>query len=138
MDAEENLQLTAKQTLILFFIETEFADNEYKLIKHLDRSEFFPSELSMNLQPLLKYRLIEVSGCLNNGTPFKYTITEKGNRYLDQNLKSDELMNFANGYSNKDFMIQIISTLLKRRASKMEFKGPRSSSVSHGRDNEAC
>jgi len=118
MGAVENLQLTAKQTLILFFIETEFADNEYKLIKHLDRSEFFPSELSMNLPPLLKYRLIEVAGYLNNGIPFKYTVTEQGTRYLDQNLRSDELMDFANGYSNKDFMIQIISTLLKRRVSK--------------------
>jgi hypothetical protein len=72
----------------------------------------------MNLPPLLKYRLIEVAGYLNNGTPFKYTVTEQGTRYLDQNLRSDELMDFANGYSNKDFMIQIISTLLKRRVSK--------------------
>ncbi|HEY9000999.1 MAG TPA: hypothetical protein VIM89_06585 [Mucilaginibacter sp.] len=118
MDIDENIELTSKQILILFFIETEFANNQYKLIKHLDRSEFFPADLYTNLQPLFEHRFIEVSGHLNNGTPFQYAITERGTKYLDANLRSNDLMQFANGYSNKDFMVQIISVLLERRSQK--------------------
>ena len=61
-----------KQTLILF-IETGFADGDYNLIKHLDRSAFFPPQLSGNLS-LFKHNFIEVSGGLSNGDPFKYAI----------------------------------------------------------------
>lgn len=110
-----DLNLTTKQTLILFFIETGFADTDYKLVKHLDRSAFFPSQLSKNLLPLFKHNLIEVSERLSSGHPFKYTITERGVDFLDQNLTRAELMNFADGYSQKDFIMQMIPLLLKKR-----------------------
>ncbi len=115
MSTEENIELTTKQLLILFFIETGFADNDYKLVKHLDRSNFFPAELDENMATLFKHRLIKTSGYLDNGSPFKYAITERGTLYLDQHLKRSDLMDFAEGYSSHGFIMEIIPALLKKR-----------------------
>ena len=115
MISQKRPNLTPKQTLILFFIETGFADTDYQLIKHLDRSAFFPSQLSKNLSPLFKYNLIEILERLSNEDPLRYTITKHGVEYLDQNLRRAELMGFADTYSHKDFIMQIIPVLLEKR-----------------------
>jgi len=115
MISQKSLNLTPKQTLILFFIETGFADTDYKLVKHLDRSAFFPSQLSANLSPLFEHNLIEISGWLSNSDPWKYTIKKQGIEYLDQNLRRAELMSFADTYSHKDFIMQVLPVLLKKR-----------------------
>ncbi len=111
----ENLQLTPKQVLILFFIETGFADTDYKLIKHLDRSNYFPASLDENLAPLFAHHLIDVTGYDTNGHPFKYSITEQGRQYLDRNLQMAYLLDFADGYMHKDFILEMIPLLLKER-----------------------
>jgi DNA-binding PadR family transcriptional regulator len=85
------------------------------LVKHLDRSAFFPSQLSENISSLFKHNLIEISERFSNGDPFKYTITKHGIEYLDQNLRRAELMSFADTYSHKNFIIQMIPVLLEKR-----------------------
>lgn len=108
--------MTAKQRLILFFIDTTFADNQYRLIKFLDRSAFSPSELGKNLKPLLEDQLITVSGYHDNGTEFKYSITEKGKKYLNENLDKRELEEYANGFSSPQIMTEIITNLLRNKS----------------------
>ncbi|MGL5888487.1 MAG: hypothetical protein ACRC3B_01300 [Bacteroidia bacterium] len=109
--------MTSKQRLILFFIETKFADNQYSLVKYLDRSSYFPSELSENLNPLLENEYIIVRDYLSNGTPFSYSITEKGKEYLNTSLNPHELIDFANSCTSPEFMIKIIYALINKRNS---------------------
>jgi DNA-binding PadR family transcriptional regulator len=111
-----NLNMTAKQRLILFFIDTQFAEDQYRLIKYLDRSAYKPAELGKNLKPLLEAQFIIVSGYAYNGTEFKYSITEKGKEYLNVNLDKQELDDYANGFSNAEIMIEIMAGLLQKRS----------------------
>ena len=66
----------------------------YKLINTFDRADF-PSEISSNLEPLLKEELIEVEKLFYNNTPASYRATSKGLEYLNKTVKTESLIKYV-------------------------------------------
>lgn len=108
--------LTPRQNLILLFIYTDFARNQYFLIKHLDRIDV-PCELSKNLKPLFDANFIKVSGLDRNGNEFEYSITEKGIEHLKYNFNDNEVTNYVKSKTDHDFYHDILKALIEKKNS---------------------
>ncbi len=105
--------MTLKQKLILFYIYSDFANNQYALVKHLDRADFIErANLTENLKPLLNNDLIIVSKLLDNGTLFEYTVTEKGRTYIDEKFNDKELLDYVAAMPNPDFLLKMTQRLI--------------------------
>ena len=92
----------------------DFAKSEYSLIKHFDRADF-PVNLDENLKPLLENEHIIVSSILDNGTPFEYSITEKGKNYINVNFNDQEIIEHIKRMDNPEFILKITKTLIDKK-----------------------
>jgi DNA-binding PadR family transcriptional regulator len=106
--------MTAKQELILLYIYTDFARNQYSLVKYLDQIEF-PAQLNENLKILIEKELIIVSGLLHNRTEFEYSITEKGREYIKSSFRDTEVENYVSSKTNADSINEITKALLEKK-----------------------
>jgi len=109
-----NNYLTSKQKLILFFIKMEFATDQYRLTRLFDTADF-PVELGISLRPLLENQLIKVSGYLDNGNEFKYSITEKGIKYIELYQSDSELIEYIGSTQNPKLILECTQNLLRRK-----------------------
>ena len=87
--------MSEKQQLLLYLIARyPFLREIYQLVKVFDRASF-PAEVSVNLEPLIKERLIEVGELFDNNTPKNYRTTEKGLEYVNKTIKVDSLIQYV-------------------------------------------
>ena len=108
--------MTIKQEFILLCIYSDFARDQSKLIDVLERYNFKEkSELGQNLQPLLDNDYIIVSCLHANETPFVYSTTDKGNKYVQKDLNDKEVLSYVSKMSKPELVFKITEVLINRK-----------------------
>lgn len=104
--------LTNKQALMLLFIYTKFADNDYRLIKIIDRFDY-PINLTENIKILIKNDLVFVS---KEGQVREYKSNEKAETYLKRELNKPSLLEYVKLKNERGVYFQITEKLLEQIA----------------------
>lgn len=98
-------RMNSKQQLLLYLIANHPSlQGIYQLVKTFDRVNF-PSEISTNLEPLLKKELIEVDKLFDNNTPASYRATRKGLEYLNKSVITENLIQYVKTYDYPDQLL---------------------------------
>ena len=93
------------QQLLLYLIANHpFLQGIYQLVKTFDRANF-PGEISSNLEPLLKEGFIEVEKLFDNNTPASYRATRKGQEYLNNSVKTENLIQYVKTFDYPDQLL---------------------------------
>jgi hypothetical protein len=86
----------------------------YSLVKIFDRTQF-PSNLTDDLNSLLKDKLIRIEKNFDNGTPSEYGITKDGVQYLDSNLKINVIIEYIKTMDDPELILNIVQNNNKRK-----------------------
>lgn len=101
--------MSEKQQLLLYLIANHpYLQGIYQLVKVFDRANF-PSEISANLEPLLKGGLIEVDSLFDNNTPASYRATNKGLNYLNNSVRAENLIQYVKTFDYPDQLLMALN-----------------------------
>jgi hypothetical protein len=107
--------LTKKQILILFLISSEPGIRGISsLMKLFDRADF-PSNISSNLNELLKNNLITVFENFDNGTAKNYKISESGKNFLIANFNDSEIIEFVENMDEPKLILEITKAYINKK-----------------------
>lgn len=108
--------MTASQKLILLFIYSNFATNQYTLIRVLDRANYDKrGYFGEDIKHLKENELILVSRFDNYGNEFGYSITEIGKTYILENLNDQDIINYVSNMINPDHIKEITKAIIDRK-----------------------
>lgn len=104
------------QKLILLFIYSDFATNQYGLIRIIDRANYDKrGSFGEDINELKNNELISISKFANNETELGYTVTERGKIYIKETLDDYEIINYVSSMINPDHITKITKALIERK-----------------------
>lgn len=104
-------QISARDQLVLLLIAKTDINNVFKLVMRFDRWDF-PGNVDKNLSMLLDRQLIKVSAVDNFNHAIKYTVTEKVETFLKNDIDSETLIEHIKKMSNPDSLLPIVQAVL--------------------------
>jgi hypothetical protein len=104
--------ISLRDQLVLLLITKSGINNVHKLGMRFDRHDF-PGNEGKNLLILLDRQLIYVSVANKFNHPIKYASTEKGEKYVRNNINPELIIEHVKKMSNPGFMLELVQLIFE-------------------------